>query len=99
MNPNPANLADRKYALTRLAPGDYLLPSNDARTLWRIAKYTDGPSSGLEGWTRGREVWGVWRWNAGRGTYVDTEDWNAWDMEEACHPTRAEAIDSALRMS
>ena len=34
----------RKYALTKIDPGDYLLPSNDATVLYRIRKYTDGPS-------------------------------------------------------
>lgn len=45
---------ERKYAMTRIATGDYLLPSNDARTIWRIERYTDGPSLGLD-WPR------VWR--------------------------------------
>jgi hypothetical protein len=88
---------ERKYALTKIAPGDYLLPSNDARTIWRIAKYTEGPSSGLKDWARDRDVWGVWRWTEPSRGHVDTDDWYRWEMEEACCLTRAEAVEAALK--
>lgn len=38
---------ERKYALTRLAPGDYLCASNDGKTLWRFERYEDGAVYGL----------------------------------------------------
>lgn len=63
----------RKYALTRIGPGDYLLPSNDGQTIWRIAKYEDGPSHGVEGMDRDRDFWGVWKWNE-RGHPHEVED-------------------------
>lgn len=87
---------ERKYALTKIKPGDYLLPSNDALAVYRIARYTEGPSSGIEDRTRDREVWGYWRWT-GVGRYVDTGSWDRWDMIDGMYDTRAEAIDQALR--
>jgi hypothetical protein len=88
---------DRKYALSRIAAGDYLLPSNDGQTIWRIARYQDGPSSGLD-LPRDRTYWGVWRWT-GRvalAHYVDIEDWDQWDFHDGFHQTRAEAMRVAL---
>ena len=90
---------ERKYALHRIATGDYLLPSNDAKTVWRIAKYTEGPSSGVEGWTRDREVWGCWKWHRPMeiGNAVDTGDWSGWEFWEGMCETRQEAVDAALK--
>lgn len=89
--------ATRQYALSKVAPGDYLLPSNDAQTIWRIARYTEGPSSGLD-WPRDREVWGVWRWTGPvtDTTYIDTADWNRWEFTEGLHDTRQAAVDAAV---
>lgn len=95
-------MADRTYALTKLAPGDYLMPSNDTRTLWRIARYTDGPSGGLD-WPRDREVWGIWKWPEPirfDGTQaIDCNGFEPWDFMEGLHETRAAAINSALELS
>jgi hypothetical protein len=89
----------RKYALTKIAAGDYLLPSNDAQMVWRIAKYEDGPTHGLDALPRDRDFWGVWRWRGQRGQSVlDPDDWNQWAMEAASCDTRAEAIRLALGM-
>jgi hypothetical protein len=93
----------RLYCLTRLEAGDYLLPSNDGRTLWRIRSYEDGPSHGVEEWPRDRMVWGVWRWlgrigPAGIGGDVDVDDWSRWDFTEGTHDTRAESIKRALEI-
>ena len=38
----------RKYALIKVAAGDYLCPSNDGETLWRFHTYEDGRVAGLE---------------------------------------------------
>lgn len=88
---------ERKYALTKIAAGDYLLPSNDASILWRIVTYTDGPSNGLE-IPRDRDFWALWKWRGeiGIGAYVDTTDWDRWDFHEGWHETRAAAIEAAL---
>jgi hypothetical protein len=87
----------RKYALTKIACGDYLLPSNDGQTIWRLCTYEDGPSHGLEEWPRDVTLWGVWKWT-GAGDAVDPGDWGQWDMWEGTLQTRAEAIHAALKM-
>lgn len=90
-------MTERKYALSKVAPGDYLLPSNEGQTIWRVARYTDGPSKGLDDWPRDREVWGIWRWPepVREGGSIDL-DWSRWEMCEGMLPSRAEAIRSAL---
>ena len=88
---------ERKYVLTRVKRGDYLLPSNDGQTIWRIATYTDGPSNGLD-IPKDREFWGIWKWT-GHGLAVDVEDWDQWEMHGSTCETRREAIDGALMMS
>lgn len=93
---------ERKFALSKIAAGDYLLPSNDGQTIWRIFKYEDGPSHGLADWDRDRGFWALWRWaepftGAKRG-YVDTQDWSRWEHCSDMHATRADAISDAMRM-
>jgi hypothetical protein len=87
---------ERKYALTKVATGDYLLPSNDGRKVWRIARYEDGPSHGLDDWTRDIMLWGVWEWTGKSSTYVDVGSWDRWEMWSSGHETRADAIATAL---
>ena len=93
---------ERKYALIKIGPGDYLLPGNDAATLWRIAKYEDGPSHGIDAMPRDRDFWGAWRFRhplarAIRMDYaVDEWDEENWAMEVAHCDTRADAIRLAL---
>jgi hypothetical protein len=89
---------ERKYSLQRIAAGDYLLPSNDRRILWRICRYTEGPSSGLD-WPKDREVWGIWQWEGSIETnpVIDIEDWSRWEFWDGLFDSRAEAIDAAIR--
>lgn len=87
---------ERKYALTKIAAGDYLLPSNDGQTIWRIRTYTDGPSFGIEDWISDRDLWAIWRWVGARTPYVDVDDWERWETVEEGHETRREAINRAL---
>lgn len=89
---------ERRYALTKVAAGDYLLPSSDARTLWRIRRYVDGPSAGITDWPRDREVWGVWRWlgEVAPGEFADPDDWDRWEHHAGLCATRADAIAEAL---
>ncbi len=77
---------ERRYVLSKVGRGDYLLPSNDAQTVWRITRDE-------------REGWGLWRWreSVGLGDYVDTQDWDRWELCEAALPTRAAAINAAMR--
>jgi hypothetical protein len=91
----------RHYAMSRVRAGDYILPANDAKTLWRISRYEDGPTNGLD-LPRDRMFWGCWKWS------YPIEDWNAvadplswehWDYQEGLLATRAEAVEAALSMS
>ena len=91
---------ERKYALTKVAPGDYLLPSNDAGTLWRLSRYKDGPTYGLVvDWLRDRDFWGLWRYTYSLHALepVDPDDWSVWECVGDGYETRAEAIREALR--
>lgn len=88
----------RKYALTKVGKGDWLLPSNDGRTIWRIAQYEDGPSHGLIDWPRDERVWGVWKWT-GHGDAVDPDEWADWEMWIGTLTTRATAIEEALSVA
>jgi hypothetical protein len=97
-------MAERRYSLTKLGPGDYLLPSNDGETLWRIATYTDGPSFGLDDWPRDRTFWGAWRydgrmrWREGVDdpeALLDCNDWSG--PVDTYLATRREAIAGALK--
>ena len=92
-------VTERKYALTRIKAGDYLLPSNDEKTLWRIAAYEDGPSHGVEEWPRDEEFWGLWRFDSSPRAITDDDlDWNRWQMIEGYFSTRREAVDYALTL-
>ena len=82
---------ERKYALTKVAAGDYLLPSNDAKTLWRIARYLDTHEDHF------KHFWGVYRWR-GDLDAVDIEDWDRWEMVTGFLETRQDAIDEAMRL-
>lgn len=92
---------DRKYTMTRLEAGDYLLPSNDGATIWRLSRYEDGPTHGIAEMKRDRMFWGVWRWDGigPRPTSVeDLEDWSLWRHEAAHLESRDEAINEAMRL-
>ena len=93
-----AERTERKYVMTKVGAGDYLLPSNDAKTIWRIMKYEDGPSHGIvEGMDRDEMFWGIWRWT-GRvpGDTLDPDDWDLWEMYDGSCASRAEAVRVAL---
>jgi hypothetical protein len=94
-------MSERLFALTKVEPGDYLLPGNDERTLWRIAKYED-----VETFELGIEsdcvFWGVWIYTR-RGAAIallpeDFLEWDYWRMEVSSCRTRAEAIAEVERM-
>lgn len=80
--------------MTRLSRGDYLLPSNDAQTLWRIATYEE---------IEGEMYWGLWRWDGGFPTGEQIaaaleEGWwtDRWEFWEGEHRSRGSAAEAAL---
>jgi hypothetical protein len=97
---------ERKWVLTKVGPGDYLLPSNDAQTLWRLRSYEDGPSHGLDvNWSRDRTFWELWRWKGRIDEHeeiaesLDEGRWSdRWEHVESSLASRREAIDAALRL-
>jgi hypothetical protein len=96
-----ADAIHRKWTLMKVKPGDYLMLSNDRRTMWRLVKYIDGPSNGLD-WPSDRELWEVRRWEGdiedheGMGRSIEESDWEQWVGWGSGFPTRAEAIQDAL---
>lgn len=88
-------MADRKYALIRIEAGDYLLPSNDGKVLWRIMRGEEDDGTG-----RFYSVWQVWRWVHSPATTraCDLGDWEQWEMADSFSRTRQNAINNAMRM-
>lgn len=100
---SPSERRERKYVLTKLASGDYLLPGNDDVTLWRLHTYEDGPSHGIEEWPRDRTLWALRKWdrpinpdNHADLDAINPDDWDRWLPVEDGFLTRSEAIERAL---
>jgi hypothetical protein len=93
---------ERRYALTKARPGDYLLLSNDGRTMWRLTRYQDGPSYGLDDWPRDRWFWQAARWpepitpETKLSKQYDIGDLSRWYVTDQMLATREEAIQCAL---
>lgn len=92
----------RKYAMTRLARGDYLLPSNDGRTLWRIYTYEeDGSAENYQGRVVKGTFWACARRPMPRGGAFVGEllEWSDWDFWAGPFESRSEAIEEAIRVA
>lgn len=86
----------RKYALTRIAAGDYLLLANDGKTVWRLATYTeDGSAIGNRDKPLTGTFWGTWLYT-GRDAVIDPGEWNDFEMRECLLRSRRDAIASVL---
>lgn len=98
------------YQMTRLEAGDYLLPSNDLTTLWRIYKYHEdglaewGPDENGDYHKIEGDFWAVAKWShtfarALRAEQLEEalDDWSQWETRETLIPTRKAAIEAALR--
>lgn len=98
---------ERKYAMVRISKGDYILPSNDAKQLWRIYSYEeDGTLERLQPDGSYRQVVGtLWACakyerpfhNAGEWTDPDFLEWSNWLTWVTSLPTRKAAVDEALK--
>jgi hypothetical protein len=104
---------ERRYQMTRVRAGSYLLPSNDAQTLWHIYSFTDGRSYGLD--FPDRTFWGCAKYlgtydEAIRAVESDMDEWgyirhdesypsyrSTWKETDTYMDTRAEAIRAALK--
>ena len=96
----------RKYAMTRIAAGDYLLPSNDKQTLWRIYSYEeDGSAEWRDSAGRWHKItgrfWATAKYNrplpeSGEVPY-DFLDWENWTTWETNLKTQKLAIEATLR--
>lgn len=90
----------RKYALTKIARGDWLLPGNDGESMYRLVTYEDGPSNGLD-IPKDRTFWAVHRWAgyAGPDAIIDLQPWTMWENVAASLDTRRDAIEYVVRES
>ena len=96
----------RRWQMVRVSAGDYLLPSNDTRTLWRIYSYEEHGDAeigdGRGGWRPLRGTfWACARYERPFGSFdVLTEwdllEWGNWLTWETTLATRREAVDAAL---
>lgn len=80
--------------MTKLEAGDYLLPSNDGETVYRLRRYRDGRSGGLE-MDGDYDFWSVWEWTRTPES-VDPDDERGWMEVEQQLRTRREAEQAAL---
>ena len=87
----------RIYKMTRLGKGDWLLPSNDAQTLWRICSYEEDGSADITG-----TFWNLWRWDGGFPTIdslagaLEMNDWTMWELWDSGYRRRADVVNAAL---
>lgn len=93
----------RRYAMTKVGAGDYLLPSNDGLTLWRLQRYTeDGSLQQRIGdeWTpvKGTRFWRLLRLTTRMDllSIVDPDDETSWVEVESLLRSRTDAIEAAL---
>lgn len=88
---------ERKYAMTRVKAGDYILPDNDGETIWRLHKYEEDETVT---WADGRPVSGIWwrvlKWTPTRDGVLDPDDWDRFDEYGHGFRKREEAIQYAL---
>lgn len=101
-------MSERKYSLHRIGPGDYLLPSNDGQTIWRIQQYEEDGSAEVELWSGKRKrlkgrYWAAYRYAGPRRYSVgrfpvadDVSEWANWEMFDSLLPSRRKAIAVAL---
>ena len=88
---------ERKYQLTRIREGDYIVPSNSGETLWRITKAV-GVEREDEGWHAYRYRLSIADLHARYGDALPDEfiDWSEWDHWSGGFRTRRGAIEDVV---
>jgi hypothetical protein len=84
---------ERKYALTKIGEGDWLLPSNNAEIIWRIHRPR------LTGQTHAWQLHTIPVLSFQRildRNWEDPREWAHWDYDSGGYRTRREAIDAAM---
>jgi hypothetical protein len=77
-----AAAVERKYQMVRVGAGDYLLPSNDGLTLWRIHRYHENGSLEISvGDGKTKKVVGDF-WACHRMPMPDPDDPAKWPGDE-----------------
>lgn len=100
-------MSGRKYRFARIEAGDYMVLSNDARTLWRVSSYEEDGSLFQQLPEGGEKAVVGHFWQTARfdGTpeqaeallHRDPEEflsWEHWQQWEALLPTRRAALAS-----
>jgi hypothetical protein len=91
---------ERHYTMVRVRAGDYLLPSNDGKTIWRIKAYDeDGSAEYGDGTKVYGRFWGIWKYIGRDATHLDPYEWDRWAQWDSGYNTRAEAVQRALRVA
>ena len=103
-------MSERNYAMIRVGAGDWMLPSNDAQTMWRLAAYEEDGSAwrtdeqGREHQIVGR-FWSVYRMTMSKlqalvnSPVTDDEDildFSEWEHWAGGFGSRKAAIEEAL---
>lgn len=91
-------MTKRAHTLVRIRVGDYLLLSNDGRTLWRLSTYEeDGSAVRGDGSEVVGKFWGLWRYrrDVSRGMTVSA-DWSDFEMWDSLLRRRKDAVQAAL---
>jgi len=87
----------RKYALTRIKAGDYLLPSNDRSVIWRIVRYTEDGSAAYDDGTKlVGEFWRLCKY-VGRNNRIDPDAWDDSHEVTCLLKSRDAAIKEAMK--
>ena len=93
-------MVKRKYALSRIKAGDYLLPSNDRKTIWRIAQYEeDGNAQYNDGTKLIGRFWGAWKYIGRDSDTINLQEWSDFNMLGSLFRSRTEAIKFAMNES
>jgi len=103
---------ERRYAMVRIGAGDWMLPSNDEQTMWRLAAYEEDGSAwhtdeqGREHKITGR-YWSLYRMSMTKLQALvhssftsddDILDWTEWEHWACGFGSRKAAIEEALHV-